>query len=222
MTQKRENERDLLNRSRRRILRDIVVGSVGTLVGTLAVSQIHDPFKVSPESSQPNTTIVDIPKEKFSLVEDLERWRRFVRLEIMPDIYNGFIFPAFRCQEINEIKFLSTSLVWGHATLGLANSRKALIEINDTLSRSDKNVLIVFNSDFIEKLSSSLNINSFIDDYDAIMGKLAKGSSIGVDEYSMLLSTKRNGFFKVRFLNDPPNVETGVVSFNGKVEIEKL
>lgn len=81
---------------------------------------------------------------------------------------------------------------------------------------------MVMNSTFIEKLSESLNVNSFIDEYDAIMGEMVKGSILGTDEYFILISTKEDKFFNVRLLNNPPNINSGSIPFNGIINVKRL
>lgn len=175
---------------------------------------------------------------KFISIESLKDWsktKKKITIEVAgkEDIYRGLIFPIFKCKDIIEIKFSSTSVLWGHQTFGgniISNEfldivgKTPLNKKSITMISSTPNIIKLY-EDYGNTFQSVLNENDNIfntkDTYGAVFSK-----QFHIKEYYMLLRTgnlSESEYYYITFLNERKSGEfKHIVQFSGQIQVQKL
>lgn len=172
----------------------------------------------------------------FNSVNDLEKWadsRKIYTIVVdwKKDIYRGLIFPIFKSTDIKEIKFSSTSILWGHKSFG-----------RDLISNNALDILSNYNHDkCIKIISSTPSMEDLYEEYGTILHNVMYGfndvlsnhkNDMGAvvnhdfnkNYYRMLVKVKNQpGGYLINFLNENPSGKRNyIVKFSGEIYVGKL
>ena len=169
--------------------------------------------------------------DMFRDISDLERWqasKKCICIEAggKADIYNGLIFPIIQSQDIKEIRFLSTSILWGHRSFG--GTRISKDAINHIYSLCDDKEIKIFSSTpdltgLYEEYGSSLEV--VISEFNDLSKKNERfhtmyNNNFHRNDYRMLLRTITDDAYEIRFDNN--KVSGNSVRFSGGIQVRKL
>ncbi|CAN2041140.1 hypothetical protein GMMP15_320003 [Candidatus Magnetomoraceae bacterium gMMP-15] len=145
------------------------------------------------------------------------------------DIYQGVIFPLFKMKTIEEIKFYSTSVLWGHKTFQedfLINV--AYHEISEALKIAPKRVDIISSTPDINKLYNNYGkiLTSSMKTIEAILPignqqNTIKFGKFNPKAHSMLIKLyNTDEFYEIYFFNSPR--KDFIIQFDGRIYVNKL
>lgn len=210
---------------RRRFILWFVIGSMVGVAVTAGAFALFD--SIGHEYNQQ-------PFQHLRRADDLGTWAALdkpVRVGYRDehDIYHGLIFPLFESDDVEEILFSSTSLLWGHFSIG---GTKIIDEACSILERSSsaspKRIAII---------SATPNIDKLLDEYGPrltnAMRRFSKAletanplsravvGTFHVTSYWMLVRlTGAKRAYEVYFLNAPQ--QSHIVPFDGRIHVTAL
>ncbi|RKZ81081.1 MAG: hypothetical protein DRR19_22730 [Candidatus Parabeggiatoa sp. nov. 1] len=172
-------------------------------------------------------------------IDDLETWSKLGKKITIQnehgdkDIYQGLIFPLFEMKEIDDMKFSSTSVLWGHKSFkdlgGGYISNQACQVIEKALSSShSKTINIIASTPDIESLHNEYNRTLTDSMTDFAMALHSSNNRHGIvfyenfsiNDYTILVKTNNNEFYQINLLNT--DQKNNVVQFDGKITVIKL
>jgi len=171
-----------------------------------------------------------IPEQKtyeFECISDLQTWSTLDKLKVKkgsnekPNIYKYIIYRVFSCPSILDIHFLSTSLWWGHSSIGVKNIETAFKILEDKTGFTGR-IKIIVNTDFgklFQKYEEDV-INMADDFWRASNCSIRFYSNLRPKDYKLYIKTQNEEYYRIHFLNEEK--KDGILAFSGEIKVKKM
>ncbi|MFK7798907.1 MAG: hypothetical protein AB8E82_15755 [Aureispira sp.] len=145
------------------------------------------------------------------------------------NIYLGFLFPIFDAKEVEEIYFYSTSLLWGHMSLGVNFIDYCFDKIDNALS-TKKEFKIMVNSDIntlYMNYGSHLEMQMILFN-ELFDSKIYFNTTLDLDDYKLYLTvySKKKTIIKRKFyevlIGNIQKSILGVLKFSGQIKVNEI